>query len=443
MDEVVEEMTSVTEEKSQEDCKNADREAMIRALVEREKKKSHKSGMLHGMLITIGVVVLVGIIAVGAFVITKAVNGTLETTLLSWFSDSILDDNVTAKVNSIYGLMETESLKEIDKNAVTEGIYKGMLESLDDPYSVYYTPEDYKMMVEDVSGTFEGIGAYLQQDPDTMAITIVRPMEDSPAQKVGMLAGDVVVEVGGEDVVGQDLTVVVSKIRGPKGSQVNIGVKREGTEETIYYDVTRDHIDIETVTSEMLDDNIGYILVSEFADATATQFRDEYNSLMKKGMKSLIIDMRENPGGYVDVCVEMADMLLPKGVVVTVKDRYGHTYDYKATDDDKNELPTVVLVDGNTASAAEIVTGALKDSNAATVIGETTFGKGIVQDIIPLGDGSGVKITTSQYFTPSGADIHKKGIKPDIEVELDIEAMRKDGSDNQLERAKKYLIDGK
>jgi carboxyl-terminal processing protease len=255
-----------------------------------------------------------------------------------------------------------------------------------------------------------------------------------------MLADDVVVEVDGEDVTGQDINLIVSKLRGPKGTSVNVGVRREGEDDLIRFDITRDEIESKSVDYKMLDGDIGYIDISEFADPTADQFNEAYDDLESQGMKALIIDLRSNGGGYVDISVEIADRLVKDGVIVSVKDKHGLSYKYEdAGDDNYLKIPCVLLVDGNTASASEILTGALKDYGLATVIGTTTFGKGITQIITPLDDGSGVKITNSKYYTPNGENIHEVGIEPDIEVEWDYDKYKEEGIDNQLEAAKEYL----
>ncbi|MBQ6574577.1 MAG: S41 family peptidase, partial [Lachnospiraceae bacterium] len=290
--------------------------------------------------------------------------------------------------------------------------------------------------------TFEGIGVYLTQDPDTKDIIVVRPIKDSPAQKAGMLADDIVVEVDGEDVAGQDLNLVVSKMRGPKDTMVNVGVKREGSDDIIRFDIKRSEINALTVDYEMLDNRIGYSAISEFADATDDQFREAIDSLEGDGMKALIIDLRSNGGGFVDSSVEVADRLVKEGVIVSVKDKRGLSYRYEDEGDENYlKVPCVVLVDGNTASASEILTGALKDHGLVTVMGTKTFGKGITQIITSLDDGSGVKITNSKYYTPNGENIHEIGIEPDVEVEFDYDRYKKDGYDNQLEAAKDYLRD--
>lgn len=410
--------------------------------VAKQMNKARNKGMIQGLLIALGIVVIGTALYFAVNVALMIKNGSYYSKLFGSTSSSVLDKESIEKIDTIYGLIDTSYLEDVDKEQLQEGIYKGILESLDDPYSVYYTKEEFAEMMEDTSGTFEGIGAYLTQDPDTKDITVVKPIKDSPAEKAGMLADDVIVEVDGEDVAGQDLNLVVSKLRGPKGTSVKVGVRRAGEDDIITFDLKRGEINALTVDYEMLEDKIGYIAIGEFADATADQFREAFDDLEQQGMKSLIIDLRSNGGGYVDTAVKVADRLVKDGVIVSVKDKHGLSYKYEdAGDGNFLKVPCVLLVNENTASASEILTGALRDHGLATIIGTRTFGKGITQVIAPLDDGSGVKITNSNYYTPNGENIHKVGIEPDIEVELDYDKYKDEGIDNQLEAAKEYLMD--
>ena len=408
--------------------------------VTEQMKKARKKGMVQGLLIAL-LIVIIATIVYAAFSVTKMLlNGSFYAKVLGSTSSSLLDKETIDKIDELYGMIDKTYLKTVDKETLREGLYKGMLEALDDPYSVYYTEEEFAEMMEDTSGTFEGIGAYLTQDPDSMVISVVKPIKDSPAEAAGMMADDVIVEVDGEDITGQDINLVVSKLRGPKGSQVTVGVKRGDSDDIIRFDIKRDEINTMTVDYEMMDGKMGYIAISEFADATADQFREAFDDLESQGMKSLIIDLRSNGGGYVDIAVEIADRMVKDGVIVSVEDRRGLSYKYEDKGDEKYlKVPCVVLVDGNTASASEILTGALKDHGLVTVMGTKTFGKGITQIITPLDDGSGVKITNSVYYTPNGTNIHEIGIEPDVEVELDIDKYKEDKTDTQLEAAKEYL----
>lgn len=410
--------------------------------VEGQVKKAQKKGMLQGILVTFLIIALAAGIYNGIKVVSKIKNGTLLASTIGG-GKNIVNGDVIDKANQLYALIDKIYLDEYTKEQIQEGMYKGMLEALGDPYSVYYNEDEFAQMMEDGSGTFEGIGAYLSQDPDTMLIKVVRPIKNSPAEDVGLLAEDILVTVDGEDISGQDLNLVVSKVRGPKGSTVEIGVAREGETDVLTFDITRAEVEEVTVEYEMKESNIGYIQVAEFDDPTDEQFREAVADLESQGMEQLIIDLRSNGGGYVDVSVDMADLFIKEGVIVSVKDKRGLSYEYEDCGDDNYvELPIVILVDGNTASASEIFTGALMDYDLCTVIGTQTFGKGITQDIIPLEDNTGVKITSAKYYSPDGKNIHGVGIEPDIEVKWDYEKYKADGSDNQLEAAINYCIYG-
>ena len=403
-------------------------------------KKAHKRGMLQGLLIAVLILAVSGAIIFAVKVVSMISRGTLYAQTVGNLKGSIINGDTVEKADVIYNLIENTYLEDVDKETLREGVYKGLLESLGDPYSVYYDKEEFEAMMEDGSGTFEGIGAYLQQDPETLVVRVVRPIKNSPAQEAGLLSEDLIVTVDGEDISGQDLDLVVSKIRGPAGSSVEIGVVREGESDILTFDITRAEVESVSVEYEVMEDNIGYIQVTEFAEVTDEQFKDAVADLQSQGIESLIIDLRSNGGGYVDVAVNMADMFVKEGVIVSVKDKRGSSYAYEDSGDDNYiTLPIVLLVDGNTASASEIFTGCLMDYELATVIGTQTFGKGITQDIIPLKDGTGVKITSSKYYSPNGVNIHGVGIEPDIEVKWDYERYKEDGSDNQIEAAINYI----
>lgn len=408
--------------------------------VRKQVKKARKKGMVQGLLTTLLIVIISVAVIAAISLFKKVANESIYAEILGNTTSSVLDSQSVDKLNNLYGLIEKTYIKPVDKAKLQDGLYKGLLEGLDDPYSVYYNKEEFAEMMENDSGTFEGIGAYLQQDPDNKQITVVRPIEGSPAEAAGMKENDIIVEVDGEDISGQDIDAVVSKLRGPKGTTVNVGVRRGGAEELIYFDIKRDKINSISVDHKMLEGDIGYIAISDFADATADQFKEAFDDLEKQGMKSLIIDLRSNGGGYVDVSVDIADRLVKEGVIVSVKEKHGLSYKYEDKGDDQYlKVPCVVLVNGNTASASEILTGALRDYGLATVMGTKTFGKGITQMIFPLDDGSGVKITNSEYYTPNGENVHGVGIEPDVVVEWDYEKYMKDGTDNQLDAAKEYL----
>lgn len=322
---------------------------------------------------------------------------------------------------------------------MAEGIYKGYLGSLEDPYSVYYTEKEYQDLLETTTGTYCGIGAVVSQNMDTGIITIVEPYEGSPAAEAGLLPGDIIYKVEGEEVTGEDLTQVVAKMKGEEGTDVDVTVFRSTTGKYIDVTITRRQIEIETIDYEMLDNSIGYVEVTSFDGVTAEQFRNALDDLEAQGQKGLIIDLRDNGGGRLDIVVDMLDRMLPEGVLVSTKTREGKGATYESTDEEKFDKPLVVLMNGNSASASEVFAGAIQDYEAGTLVGTQSFGKGIVQTIFDLQDGSAVKLTTSEYFTPKGRNIHGDGLTPDVEVELEEELLTQlsieKEDDNQLQAA--------
>ena len=337
-------------------------------------------------------------------------------------------ERISEKLSQIEDLVDELYLFEdqIEPDKGEAGVYQGFIFGLNDPYAAYYTPEELASFMDETKGTYCGIGAMVSQDVRTQISTIVRVFEGSPAEEAGILPGDVIYKVDGELMAGVDLTLLVNNyVKGEEGSQVAITVYREDTGEYVDLTVTRRFIDVQTVSGKMLEDGIGYVSVIEFDEVTAKQFKDKIEDLRGQGMERLIIDLRDNPGGELNTVVSMADYLIGDGGrILTISDKYGNEEIYKAEDGHSLDIPMVVLVNENSASASEVLTGALKDYDAATVVGTQTFGKGIVQSLIPLSDGSAVKLTTSHYYTPGGLDIHGKGISPDVEVELGDEARR-------------------
>lgn len=349
-------------------------------------------------------------------------------------------EDIVEKLNVLKEIIDTFYLEEVDSEAYATGIYRGFVSSLEDPYSTYYTEQEYANLIESSSGVYHGIGAVVSQDAKTGIITILRPYKDGPAYKAGLLPDDILYKVEGEEVTGKDLTEVVSKIKGKEGTKVKIAIYREGVADPMDFTVVRKKINIPTIEYELLEDGIGYILITEFGDITISQFSSAVSALEKKGMKGLVIDVRNNPGGLLNSVVDILDRLLPKGkLVVYTEDKYGKREEEKTDNIDRFNKPMVVLINGNSASASEIFAGTLQDYDKATIMGTNSFGKGIVQRVIPLTDGTAVKLTISKYFTPEGRNIHGEGIVPDVEVELNedlkqLATIPKD-EDNQLQKA--------
>lgn len=357
------------------------------------------------------------------------------------------------KTSEIEDLIQDKFYFKEDPEKREEGYYDGLMQGLDDPYSVYYTPEEYQKLQEDDGGQYVGIGATVSKDPDTGLVYIVKPLPDSPALEAGLQSGDTFIEVDGTEITkDMELEEVVKMIRGKEGSKVRLKMYRSGDSDYRTFEVDRRKVDNVTVESELLSDGIGYISVSQFIENTPEQFEKAVDSLQDQGAKGLVIDLRDNPGGLLTAVLEMADYIIPDdaeaegapspGLLLQTKDKNGKVIEsYSCSDKHSVDLPMAILVNGNSASASEVFTGCMKDYGLAEIVGTTTFGKGIVQQIFPLSDGSAVKLTVAKYFTPAGNDIHKKGIDPDDEVELD--SSLKPGfqhwQDNQLGKALEVL----
>ncbi|MBQ9198778.1 MAG: S41 family peptidase [Lachnospiraceae bacterium] len=334
-------------------------------------------------------------------------------------SGNVLDDDkVNDKIDEINRYIDSYFYFEKDSDKQEEAIYDGIMAGLDDPYSVYYTKEEYEELMEEDSGEYVGVGAVVTQD-EAMKVSVVRPIPGSPAEEAGIMAEDIIVEVDGTEITDQELAVVVDMIRGVEGTTAHIKVYRESIKDYKEFDMVRRVVENYSVYHEMLPDDIGYIQVQQFYDNTPKEFKEAIEDVKSQGAKGIIFDLRDNPGGLLNAVADMCDYVMGEGTIVTVEDRNGRVInDYESDEEQQIDLPMVVLVNGNSASASEIFTGALKDSGKAKIVGTTTFGKGIVQSVIPLSDGTAIKLTIAKYFTPNGNDIHKLGIEPDYEVEL-------------------------
>ena len=343
---------------------------------------------------------------------------------------------IEEKTSVLQNIIDRYFLFDEDMTKVEDGIYAGMMNGLGDPYTVYYTKEEYKALNEDTEGKYSGIGAVVSQNPNNKIITIVKIFDNSPANDAGLQVGDIIYKIDGEEVAGTDMDILVkTKIRGEEGTSFKMTVLRGDDRKEVELDLIRRSIEVETVAGKMLDNNIGYIAVSQFDAVTSEQFKSNIESLQSQGMTKLIVDLRGNPGGLLDQVVDMLDYILPDGLVLYTEDKYGKREEYYSDGSHELKIPMVVLVNENSASASEVFTATFRDFEWGTVVGKTTFGKGIVQNVLPLGDGTAVKITTQHYYPPSGYDLHKIGIKPDLEVDLNEGAKIGTDSDNQLSAA--------
>ena len=357
--------------------------------------------------------------------------------------DTLTDDSATSesKLQTILYIIKNYYYQDVDDQTLIDGVYAGIVESLDDPYSAYYTAEEYEDLMDTLTGNYAGIGALLQKNAETGEVAITKVYEDTPAEKAGLQEGDIIVSADGNIATEEDLDVFVQYIRGEEGTDVELVINREGEEMTVT--CTRASISTPTVEHQMLDNNVGYIQVSQFTDGTYDDFVAAYEDLEAQGMTSVIFDMRNNGGGLLDSVVDILDYLLPEGTVVYTMDKAGNREDYTSDAANYKSIPMTVLVNGNTASAAEIFTGAIRDFEYGTIIGTQTFGKGIVQSTIPLTDGSAVKLTTQTYYTPSGECIHGTGITPDEVLEYEFMGGEDDqysvDLDNQIQKALEVL----
>lgn len=384
---------------------------------ENQKKRSgFGSGMFVGFLLGI---LLLGIgVTVGVHVYTTSTNQYLVISpsgVKKTAESNILTNKTVKKIDELMSYIDLYYNDDCDEDDIRNAIYAGTLEGLGDPYSVYYTADEYKDMQISTSGKYYGIGAALGQDAKTKEVTISKVYEGTPAEEAGLRDGDQIVKVNDTVSTSEELSDLVQKIRGEEGTTVHLKIYRASTKKTFEVDVERKNVELPSITSKMLDGGIGYIQISEFQSKTEEQFKSALADLKKQGMKSLIVDVRSNPGGLITAAANILDQILPKGTVVYTEDKYGKREDY--TSDSKClKCPIAVLVNENSASASEIFAGAIKDYNYGTLIGTKTFGKGIVQTVFPLEDGDAVKITTAKYYTPKGNYIHGVGIEPDINL---------------------------
>lgn len=331
--------------------------------------------------------------------------------------DRWLDEDAQLKLNTLEQLIEQNYYEDIEQEDLVTGLYKGLFAGLGDPYSTYYTPEEYEDMMISTNANYYGIGAGLQQDVRTMIVTVTFVYEGSPAESAGLKPGDEIVKVGDIEGTSMELSELVTHIRGEEGTSIHLEILRDGN--VLEFDVERAKVEIPTVEYEMLNDNVGWIQVLEFAENTPEKFEVAIHDLTGQGMTRMIVDLRNNGGGLVLACQKMLDVILPEGVVVYTEDKNGKRFNYTSDAEHSMDIPIVVLVNENTASASEIFAGAVRDFDYGTIVGTTTFGKGIVQTIQKLPDGSAVKMTTAKYYTPNGDNIHGTGITPDVEAEYE------------------------
>ena len=401
-----------------------------------EDPRRRRSGFLPGLLVGF----LVAVIAVGIFFALRGGSGAASPIASSSGSGNAVDAQAVNKLKLLEQYIDYYYYKsdEVSKEDMQNGMFKGLVDSLGDVYSCYFTPQEYQSLQQQTEGVYFGIGAYVSKDVESGACVISGVIKDTPAEAAGLMEGDVIYSVEGKEMNGLELEEVVSYIKGDEGTKVHITIYRNG--EPIEMELTRARVTSPTVDSEMKENGIGYLQITEFDDVTTAQFEENFASLKEQGMKGLIIDLRSNPGGNVTTVCEIAEKLLPEGLVFYMEDKNGKRTEYPCKGADF-DLPLVVLVNEYSASAAEILSGAIKDAGIGKLVGKKTFGKGIVQTVAPLDDGSAIKLTIANYYTRNGNDIHLKGIEPDIEVDMDADAYLENKIDTQLEKAIEVLTE--
>lgn len=386
-----------------------------------ENKKGFIKGALTGALLTL-------------LVVSLAACG------LQHINEGIISSDTETKLSYLKKLIDETYLHDVKEKDLNEGIYKGYVEGLGDQYSAYYDKKETKELTESLDGSFSGIGAVMTQDASSGVITITRVYDDSPAKKAGIKTGDILYRVEEKTVTGKDLDKVVSWIKGKKGTKVNLTLLRGTNSDKIKVTATRDVINVETVKYKVLENQIGYISISEFDSVTGAQFAKALKQLQKKNIEGLVVDLRNNPGGSLSTVCDILDSILPKGLIVYTKDKNGKKEEYTSDEKHRLNLPMSVLVNGQSASASEIFAGAVQDYDKAEIIGTQTYGKGVVQNLFDLKDGTCVKLTTSEYFTPKGRNIDGKGITPDVKIEYKYNA-KDPKADNQLDKAVSVVKD--
>ncbi|MBE5926048.1 MAG: S41 family peptidase [Lachnospiraceae bacterium] len=352
--------------------------------------------------------------------------------------------DLTQKMQLIISEIDKTYIDEIDEEEMEDAVYGAILESLDDPYSCYYNEEELTSMLDDVAGTYCGIGVSVNKDAKTQDVVVTNVFKSGSAHEAGIKAGDKILCIDGNDVKGQSLDMVVSWVKGEEGTEVTVKVDRDGKK--IDFIMNRKMIEVDTVYYEMLEDNIGYIQLKEFDVISITQFSEAVDDLNSQGMEKIIVDVRDNPGGRMDVVCDIVNTFLEKDkLILYTEDKYGDRVEQYTDKDGKLiGIPLVVLVNENSASASEVFSGVIKDYDAGMIVGKTTFGKGVVQKLVRLSDGTALKLTYSKYYTPAGEEIHGKGIEPVEEVELPGDKksptlLEENEKDTQLEKAIELL----
>ncbi len=388
------------------------------------------------------IIMLVVLVAVITFIATTLFMYKYVGENVKYVQVSSGDKGISNTLASFRKIIDQKFLGEIDEQKVLNETIKGYIKGLNDPYTEYMTKEEMEEFSQDVMGNFTGIGIYLTKDIEKNAVIVISPIKDTPAHKAGILPGDIITKVDGVSYTGEQLNEASNKIKGEIGTSVKLEILRDG--KTMEFEVTREHIKINHVESKVLENNIGYIEFNSFDEGCSEEFKQKLEELKEKNITSLIIDIRNNGGGLVTEALDIADFIVEKDATLLITtDKKQKEEVTKAKTDPIINVPVVLLTNSSSASASEILAGALKDNNKATIVGEKTYGKGVIQELLTLTDGSGLKITTNEYFTPNRNKINKVGITPDVEVKLDEklqgQLVLEEKDDTQLQKAIEIL----
>ena len=387
--------------------------------VEKHERISFWKGVAAGFIIA----ALVAAIGIGVFCI---VNEQVQEELSAkdkadTASEVVVNSRIQRKLEKVADLIDEYYFEDVDTKELETYLYKGLVAGTNDLYSAYYSEDELKQFMEDTSGSYSGIGVTMQYDSAMGMVKIVKINSKGSAAEVDIQVGDYIYKVDGEEIPldNADTSKIVSAVRGEEGTKVKLTLLRGDDRHEVEVEVERRSVEVETVNAQMLEDNIGYIQITEFEGTTASQFHEAYDRLKGEGAEGMIVDLRDNPGGQVDSVVDIAGSFLPEGIVTYMEDKNGNRQDYKCDGKDIWDKPLTVLINGNSASASEIFAGAVRDYKVGTLLGTKSFGKGIVQQTFSLGDNTAIKLTFAKYYTPNGENIHKKGIEPDVEVEYE------------------------
>ncbi len=390
-----------------------------------KEKKQFISGFVAGIFLIVAICIIIK----GASILHKG-----------FFTTTLTPDK---KINEILNVIDTHYANKYDVKELEENMYRGLVDGLEDPYSVYMDKEVFEGFMQNTEGTYKGIGVVVTSDKNDNSLVIVTAFKGAPGEKAGLVAGDKIKKINGLDMKSTNLKDATDMIKGAAGTTVHLTIYRESENRDFDLDILREDVDIPTVSHEMINNEIGYLKIATFDRVTYDQFMDAYNDLLKNGMKKMVIDLRNNPGGLLDTVIKITDQLVPEGIITYTEDKDGKRR-YANSDPQDINIPLVILVNGNSASASEVLTGAVKDYGVAKVVGTQTYGKGVVQNIYKLTDGSGVKVTIAKYYTPKGVCIDGKGIAPDYVVDVSEEEAFKVSSlgydkDIQLQKAVEVL----